>query len=208
MSQSAWDAFHLAASVKTPFEESGKSKESKAKQEKQVMYLTADDFGNSIGGRKNIVRFIQAMRCDFNALYFELVVDGMVQLKDTHAKGFSPACWEELLSRIPGYFSQKYKGKGADGKTHPVCKNSWFMIHDSSLFTRLKSFMMKIESSYITLPFFEIDSLKTFEDHVLIPLEIEDLFFKDIDFMIFDDTCILLMLRLKASRLELPVESC
>ena len=115
------------------FEESGKSKESKAKQEKQVMYLTADDFGNSIGGRKNIVRFIQAMRCDFNALYYELVVDGMVQLKDTHAKGFSPACWEELLSRIPGYFSQKYKGKGADGKTHPVCKNSWFMIHLYSL---------------------------------------------------------------------------
>lgn len=118
MSKSAWDAFHTAATVKLPFEEGGKAKQKSDRQ--TTLFLTADDFGPNIQGRKNIHRFVQAMKSDFDGLYYDLVVDGMVQLKDTHAKDFTPACWDELLARIPGYFQQKYSKGKADGMSYPV----------------------------------------------------------------------------------------
>ena len=117
MSESAWDAFHVAATVKLPFEQDCKAK---VKSDRQVLYLTADDFGHNVQGRKNIQRFVHAMKCDFDALYYDLVVDGKVQLKDTHSKEFTPACWEELIARIPGYFQQKYSKGKADGMSYPV----------------------------------------------------------------------------------------
>ena len=71
----AIDAFRAALKKGTKFE-LGKTKAARAPL---ATYLTASDFKPStVGGRNNIKKFVEAMKSDFDSMYFPLVVKGEV----------------------------------------------------------------------------------------------------------------------------------
>ena len=76
----------------------------------QVCYIGAESLKpTSATGRCNMVRVAEAMLADFEKLHYKILDKETRQLKImNNAKEIAFTNWEELLARLPGYFSSRY----------------------------------------------------------------------------------------------------
>ena len=126
LSADALKTLQAAADAATPFEvkASGKAKAG------VKVYMTEQDFKQSAQGSKNITKFVEALRLDFDKIHYPLVdEDGKVEIR-IHPKSSEKTKveWAQLLSRIPGYFTQLKKEMKDKTMSLPACGNLDLLI--------------------------------------------------------------------------------